>query len=214
MLEATNLDQMAADIRAAAADCGAYVVEAIVSIENGIPTVAVDGSEFPDLIRHVRPHIVYLTTSSFDAQNELLAVLEVDDEDFVRRPSAEKLISPWLRHNGETSRVVIGMTCGGVFHGTIEAAEWLADFESEAQTLLEEALQFERDGRHIAEAAERQRLEPFVKQLQKDARYSGPKVGIAKRTALATALFPELDQVAIKLVVERAEMAHWLATAR
>ena len=43
-----------------------------------------------------------------------------------------------------------------------------------------------------------------------DPRFSAPKVGVAKRTALAELLFPDQDKETIRAIVEQAERDHWL----
>ena len=70
----------------------------------------------------------------------------------------------------------------------------------------------EQDGKKL-EAEERNRLSQYVEKLKSDPRFSAPKVGVAKRTTLAEALFPEMDRSAIRAIVEQAESEHWLASA-
>ena len=53
-------------------------------------------------------------------------------------------------------------------------------------------LREERERRQEAEA--KKRLDPFVKKLMADPRFSGPKVGRAKRQALAEEMFPDEDR--------------------
>ena len=59
----------------------------------------------------------------------------------------------------------------------------------------------------------KKQLAPKIKQLMADPRFSASKVGVAKRTVLAEALFPDLDRDTIRAIVERAENDHWLAMA-
>jgi hypothetical protein len=103
--------------------------------------------------------------------------------------------------------------CDGVLHGIVEDADWLGEFETEVEALAEDIERAREERKRKAEAAEKGRLAPHIQQLMADPRFSGPKVGVAKRTVLAEMLFPDLDRDTIRAIVERAESDHWLATA-
>jgi hypothetical protein len=215
MSESFDLDRIVTEVRAAAKECDALIVEAIASVDTGtVPVAAIVASRFPSLIKHVKPRLIYLVASPFDAGDETLAALEVEDDSFLERSSIKKLISRWRYRNGQTCRVVLSVMCDGVMHGILEEADWLAEFEGEVQDLMEELEQAREDGERKLDAEEKKRLAPQVKRLMADPRFSAPKVGVAKRTALAEALFPDLDRTTLRAIVERAETDHWLATAR
>ena len=66
----------------------------------------------------------------------------------------------------------------------------------------------------MVEAEAKKRLGPMVDLLMADVRFAGPKVGNAKRTALAGSLFPDIDRATLNQIVDMAESRHWLATGR
>jgi len=214
MSESFELDRIVIEVQAVAKECGALIIEAALSLEtNTVPVAAVAASEFPSLLRHVRPKLVYVVAAAFDAGDDTLIALEVEDESLLERSRIKKFVSSWRQRDGQTSRVALGLMCDGVLHGTIEDVDWLADFESQAETLVEELERVREERERKSEAEEKKRLAPLVDELMSDPRFSGPKVGAAKRTALAEALFPDLDRNTIRAIVERAESDHWLATA-
>src|SRR5260221_4140538 len=214
MSESFELDRIVTEVRAAARECDALIVESMLSAETrAVPVATVVGSGFPSLVKHVRPRLIYLVASAFDAGNETLAALEMEDDRLLERSGIKKFISRWRYRDGQTCRVVLSVMCDGVMHGIAEEADWFADFESEAETLVEELERAREDDERKLEAEEKKRLNPQIKQLMADPRFSAPKVGVAKRTALPEALFPDLDRDTLRGIVERAENDHWLATA-
>lgn len=223
MTESVDLDRIAAEVRVVAKECGALVVEVALSLEtNSVPVAAVAASEFCGLVRHIRPRLIYLVVASFDAGDDTEAALGTDEESPHDSSHIKEFVSRWRYRDGQTSRVALGVMGDGVLHGLIEDADWISDFDSEIEALQEELAQFRaereqksrEDGERKLAAEQRKRLAPFIKQLIADPRFSGPKVGIAKRTVLAEALFTELDRDTIRAIVERAENDHWLEGSR
>ncbi len=222
MAESIELDRIVTEVRAVAEQCGALILEAALPLETKVvPIVVLASADFPNLIRHVRPRLIYLVSAPFDADDGALEALEVEDDNPPELPRIKKFASKWHYRDGQTFRVVVGVMCDGVLHGLIEDADWFADFESEAEALLEELQQTreEREQKNREEserklaAEQRKRLAPHIKRLMADPRFSAPKVGVAKRTALAEALFPDLDRETIRAIVERAENDHFLASS-
>ena len=221
MTESVDLDRIATDIRAVAKECGALIVEAALPLETKAPVVAVASADFPDLIRHVRPKLVYLLVASFDAEEGTREVLEREDDNPIELPRITKFSSKWRSRNGKTFRVAVGVMCEGILHWLVEDTDWFAEFETEAEALkqeLDEAREErEEKSREQSERAlaveRREQFAPLIKQLIADPRFSGPKVGVAKRTVLAQTLFPDLDNGTIRAIVEQAENDHWLASS-
>lgn len=214
MSENFSLDQIVADVRSAASDCGAMIVDAIVSLGSiAIPVAEVTIPEFPRLIGHVKPKLVYLSTTSFEAREQIIDALETDDETALSHGSTKKLISAWRSRNGETCRIVLALMSDAVVHVLVQEAEWFSEFEAAAEALSEEMDALLQEIDHKGRIAERNKLSSYVKQLIADPRFSASKVGVAKRTVLAEALFPDLEQTVIRSIVEQAESDFWLATA-
>ena len=216
MSETIDLERTVTGVRTAAKECSALIIEATLVIEtSAVPVVAIAASEFPGVIKHLRPRLIYLFVSPFDAGDEALAALDVEDEEesYLESAPIKKLISKWRHRHGQICRVSLGLMGDGVLHVSVEEADWFAEFEDETRTLTEAVEQAREEQEQKLRTEERKRLLPMIKQLMADSRFSGPKVGVAKRTALAESLFPDLDRDVIREIVDKAESEHWLATA-
>ena len=212
MTSSSDLDKTADAIRAAALQFDAMVVNSIVNPENAA-TTRVESAAFPQLIAHLRPRLVYLLPTPFDAQQES------DEQVSLGSASAKRFLEKWKAYDGQTCRLVIAVMAEGVLHCVVETTDWLDDFEEEAEALAEaqrEALnaEFERAQEaeaRKAEAEEKKRLAPYIKKLAADPRFLAPKISAPKRLTLAEALFPDLDRTTIRKIVDRAVNEHWLA---
>ena len=214
MQEPEDLNRIIADVRYAATKAGSLVVESGFSVERvTLPVVSIDTTAFADLISKIKPRIVYLRPLLFDVAEAIEESVEVESETVLGQPPIKKLHTKWKARDGQAFRVFIAFVIESVVHVAVEDANWFEDFESELEGLSEfvEA-HLEAESRSSA-VAELERIRPMVTQLRSDPRFSGPKVGVAKRTILAKALFPKLDDATIRDIVERAEGEHWLATS-
>lgn len=210
-MTSTDIERIVEDVRQAASEFEALVLETVLSFDElHIPAARVLGSEFPALIGHCKPKLVYLFAEPFDAAAELETSL--DEEDLDENPSAKKLIAAWRHRNGQACRVVLGMMHDGVLHTVVEEVEWRADFESQVEVLANELRQMSEDAEHRLHTENQKTIVAKAKRLMADSRFNAPRISIAKRTALAEILFPDLDKSTIRAVVERADMDHWLAT--
>lgn len=219
MTESADLVRIADQVRAAAEACGAMVVDAILLIEpQSVPVAAVNGFDFPALVKHLRPRLVYLSVASFDAHDCIEAALEGASQ---ADPEFRELLSASSKRNGEIFRVALGVMGDGVLHGIVEVADWFEEFEAKVEILIDVhneavARTFEKDQeaeRSKADAEEKKRLAPHIKKLVADPRFSAPKVSLAKRIALAETLFPEFDRTTLRKIVERAGSEVWLTSA-
>jgi hypothetical protein len=212
-MESVEIDKAIAEVRAAAGESGTLILETLLSLDGvEIPTAAVPSTDYPSLIRHIKPKVIYLFVTTFDAAEELEASLE--DEDALKMPRAKKLIADWRSRNGETSRMVVSAMCDGILHGILEEADWLSDFEEQVETLAAELEEMAEENERKMQAESQKKLSAKVKKLMADARFNGPKVGVAKRTTLAESLFPDLDRDTIRAIVELAEKERWLSTEK
>jgi hypothetical protein len=211
-MESADIDRVVEEVRAAAERSGALIIDAVLSVAGDVvPAAAVPGAEFALLIDHIKPKIVYLSVTAFEAAEELEA--SIDDEDLLDNPQAKRLITSWRFRDGQTCRAVLGVMCDGILHGIVEETSWLQEFETQIELMLDELQQLgEENERQLQTDAEKMNAIK-VKQLMSDPRFNAPKVGIVKRTALAETLFPGVDRDTIRAIVERAEREHWLATA-
>ncbi|MGX5733892.1 hypothetical protein [Bosea thiooxidans] len=209
MIESTDLDKTAADIRAAAEACGALILDTVVSAEN-LPTAAVRAADFGTLVAHLRPRLVYLIKTPFDAREEAQTLIATG--------GAKKFLSKWNARSGETCRCVVGVMADGVLHYVAETAGWFDEFEDEAEALADEQREAMRDELNRAQEAEarqadseeKKRLAPIIKRLLADPRFLASKVSASKRLALAEALFPKLDRTTLRKAVDRAASELWL----
>ncbi len=213
MSEDVSLDQIVANVQAAASDCNTMIVEAIVEHSAKIPIVAVTSSEFTFLITHLRPKLIYVSSTKFNSREQVMEALDEEDETSLNLSSSKKLVSTWRSRNGETCRIILALMYDAVLHVLVEEAKWFADFEVAADALSEEVEEIGQESTRKVRIEERTKLSSFVKQLISDPRFSAAKVGVAKRTLLAETLFPDLDQDVIGTIVVQAENDFWLATA-
>lgn len=208
---------MIATVRAAAADAGSHVVETVLSLNDAkIPVAGIDADDLAALIRAVRPRVIYCMSIPFDAGVQVGEDLFGDDADetLLERPRVRKLVAKWRPRDGQTAQVSAVAVVDGVMHGLLVQARWYDDYEADVEAHGEETdrLRDERERRTEAEA--KKRLDPFVKKLMADPRFSGPKVGRAKRLVLAEEMFPDEDRKVLGEVVDMAESRHWLAAGR
>ncbi|MGD0633858.1 MAG: hypothetical protein ABSA13_06225 [Beijerinckiaceae bacterium] len=139
MSEISALDQIVNEVRAAAKEIGALVIEsALAGDRDTFPSASVEAADFPALIRHLRPRLVYLVSAEFDAGDDLLDAVEEEDESLLELPAVKTVVSKWRARDGQTSRVALAVMSDGVIHDIVEDADWLAEFESEAEDLMEE----------------------------------------------------------------------------
>ena len=190
------------------------ILEVAISAEN-VPTVGLPADQFPTLIKHLKPRLIYMLLLSFDALDTVKSHFEVEELDDISRKFAEK----WMNRDGQSAQLVLGMMVDGVLHGLLETADWFDEFEEEAEQL--EAARAERlrakfdqiqqDERNQREAEEKKRLAPIVKKLLADPRFTTAKISAAKRLTLAETIFPELDRTTLKKSVDRASNEAWLS---
>ncbi|MCW1753035.1 hypothetical protein [Rhizobium acaciae] len=216
MTDSVDLDRMTKEVRAAAEECGAMILESILASEH-LPAVAVDGDTFASLVRHLKPRLIYMILTEFDAKEEVAAHFEEDELD----TGLKKLAAKWTNRNGQSSRLILGLMADGVMHGIVETADWFDDFEEEAEALEDvrademrtEFDQQQEAERQRREADEKKRLAPIVRKLVADPRFVAPKISAAKRVTLAETLFPDVDRATIKKAVEKAVAEIWLTDA-
>ncbi|WP_426122481.1 hypothetical protein [Pararhizobium sp. PWRC1-1] len=213
MTESADLDRMAQEVRKAAEECGAMILQSILASDH-VPAVAVDGDTFPALVKHLKPRLIYMVRTTFDAGEDVMAHFEEDELD----SGLMKLAAEWTNRNGQSSRLILGLMADGVMHGIIETADWFDDFEEEAEELSGPRQQAisdafarlqEADARK-REVDEKKRFAPIVKKLIADPRFDAPKISAAKRLRLAETIFPEEDRSTLKKAVDRAISELWL----
>jgi hypothetical protein len=214
MTESADLDKIAKEVREAADACGSMILETILASEN-MPAVAIDGDTFPSLVKHLRPRLIYMLLTQFNAKEETEAHFEVEELD----RDMKKLVAKYRDKDGLSSRLVLGLMADGILHGIVETADWFDEFDIEADELAEarhraqsEAFaQMQEADARSREAEEKKRMAPYVKKLMADARFLAPKISAAKREALAETLFPDLDRSTVRKIVEKAATDLWLS---
>ena len=214
MMESSAIEQLIERVRAAARSSGAMVLNASLSYESEhVPIAAVDAEIFPELVEFIKPKLVYISPMIFDVASLVRKSLDTDENALLSDQEEKKLISKWRKHDGSTCGVSLELVFDGVIHGAVERVNWLTNFENETKLLVEEIEHMRLHDEREQTVNIKLQLSENVKQLMADPRFSSSRVGIAKRTTLAEALFPNLDHESIQLVVEQAEKEHWLATA-
>jgi hypothetical protein len=212
--ENTEIGNIIEQIAAAAHDCGAILLDASLTYEQSqIASAAITPSKFLDLVKAIKPKIIYLQTVAFDADEFIKDTLEIDEDEILDNPAARKLASKWKKYDGELCTLVVEFIYDNVVHFSSKQLNWLDEFNEHVDSLGDE-IEARRNSKEKAHASETKgRLSEKARKLIADPRFSTGVVGTAKRTVLAEALFPELDELEIQSVVELAQNEHWLTTA-
>lgn len=190
------------------------VIDAVVSFDrDAVPVASVAGSNFPALIRHVRPKIAYVFVTKFDARDEVLEALGGEDDAVLSHLSTKKVISSWRDRNGEISSIALAFMCDGVLHAALVNADWLDDFEQAAEAAAEEVEHVRDEAERRQQDEEQKKNSAYVEKLIADPRFSSGRPSAAKRALLAKTLFPDLDDREIRTIVAQAENEFWLTNA-
>ncbi len=99
----------------------------------------------------------------------------------------------------------------GVLHVIVEEEAWMEEFEDAVMAVAEAMKEDGQEQSVNRSAEEKKALRDRVETLVSDPRFGAPKISRAKRTHLASVLFPDLDDRTIYLIVEEAENTAWLA---
>ena len=214
MKENTEIGNIIEQITAAAQDCGAILLDASLTYEQSwIASAAITPSKFSELVKAVKPKIIYLQTVAFDADEFIKDTLEIDEYEIFDNPAVRKLASKWKKYDGELCTLVVEFIYDNVVHFSTEQLNWLEEFSKHVGSLGEE-IEARKNSEEKAHASKTKgRLSEKARKLIADPRFSAGVVGTAKRTVLAENLFPELDEIEIQSVVELAQNEHWLTTA-
>jgi hypothetical protein len=88
--EDTGIGNTVEQITAAAQDCGAILLDASLTYERSqIASAAIIPSKFSELVKAIKPKVIYLQTVAFDA------------DEIIDSPAVRKLASKWKKHDGE-----------------------------------------------------------------------------------------------------------------
>jgi hypothetical protein len=181
-----ELEKLACEVTEAVKGVGGKVIDAMVSIDRATaPVVSLDGFEFPALINHARPRIVYVLIARFDARMEVmdaLSDLDNDDDsapekqDFISHATAKKLIAAWRHRDGDVASLTIALMSDGVLHVGQESSDWFDEFEaaagSVADEIREETYRVRQENERLAAEEERQKTSSFVKRLMEEPRFT------------------------------------------
>jgi hypothetical protein len=100
--EDTGIGNIVEQITAAAQDCGAILLDASLTYERSqIASAAITPSKFSELVKAIKPKIIYLQTVAFDADEFIKDTLEIDEDEIIDSPAVRKLASKWKKYDGE-----------------------------------------------------------------------------------------------------------------
>jgi hypothetical protein len=219
-----ELEKLSSEVTEAVKGVGGKVIDAVVSIDRVTgPVVSLDGLEFPALINHAKPRIVYVLIARFDARTEVmdaLSDLDNDDDnapekqDFLSHAAAKKLIAAWRHRDGDVASLTIALMSDGVLHVGQESSDWFDEFEAILESIVdgirEEIYRVRQETERLVAEEERRKTSSYVKILMEDPRFTIGRPSAAKRTLLAQRLFGDLDSKTIRAVVSQAEGQLWL----
>jgi len=212
MTESTDLDRIEEAVRNASDESETLILQSVLAGEH-VQTAAVPADQFPMLIRHLRPRLIYMVRTQFQAREEI-----EDRFDGEFDAELKKLVAKWKARDGRSSTLFIGLVADGVSHGAIETADWYDEFEAEIEGIVEarreaqsEAfIRMQEEERIRVEAEERRRLAPMIDELLADLRFNAPKTSAAKRLMLAESMFPDKDRTTLKKAIQGAVSKAWI----
>lgn len=215
-MSARALEERFARIEKAAEESGSFVVTSVIAGErHETYRVSMELESFLALLKHCRPPVLYLFADKFDARETVETWWEIDedDEDDAARmaePRVREMIRKASRYEGQTGTVLASFFVGHVIHSCYEEAEWLTEFEEQADDLEEHLADDRRrmeNGESAREDAERRR---YAKTLCEHPKFNDGRPSREKRIYLAESLFPDLDRMMILRIVDEAASMHWL----
>jgi len=212
-----NLAERLELVRNTALECGSAIVTAIMVITNQQDgyKVSLGLDEFLSLLSQCRPRIVYHHANEFDAEENLLIELNVEEEEdgtelLSKNSQFKALIKKWTKKNGQVSSFIASFVMDGVLHVVWEQPTWIDEFEAEAKE-LDSSLTEGR--RHVADQkkkADRARFGDAARELCKHPRFNAGRWSFEKREYLAKTLFPNVDDHEIRIIVEEATNMGWI----
>jgi hypothetical protein len=213
-----NLTEKIELIRKAALDSGSAIVAAllVLSDEQGGYRVTLGPNEFLSLLGQCRPRIVYLHSDMFDADEDLRFQLDVegDDEDenelLSKNGKFKALVKKWVKKNGHVSAIASSFMLDSVLHVVWEQPTWIDEFEADAEDLESSMADERRLVREQRAKADRARFSDAAKELCNHPRFNAGRWSFEKREYLAKGLFPDLDDHAIRSIVEEATNMDWV----
>lgn len=192
-------------LRGSAERIGALVLDALPRGE--FPMAVLEADDFPALLEHVRPRILYLVTEDFDLDQEFEDDLEGDG---VLPTALDAIARRYRRHQGQCRTIYAAFMADGVLHYIVQTTDWCDRFEEEADQVREEITVAGR----VAQAEADERLEIGLRErsriLAAHPAFTQGRPNIEKRFALAESLFEDLDAEGVRRVTSMADVVAWL----
>lgn len=218
MMTREGLDSTIEQIRASAQEAKSYVVETLPESDrqDGY-RVALSLDGFVELIKHIKPRILYLHASTFNARQDSLAILlpglessEDTQHEMLNRQEVVNLVKRFKQHDGGHDTFIATFVVDGILHSLYERASWFEEFQSEAGDLQAryEAVQDEEDER--SEEMDRKKVREYATKLCENPKFNEGRPSREKRTYLAQSLFSDLTEDEICEVVDEATNLGWL----
>jgi hypothetical protein len=205
-----DLSGLADRLKACAEATGALVIDGAPDL--GETSLAVSAETFERIIAHVRPKLVYLVSSLFNADDDLdPETLGLDPSDL---PSVVRALRRRVsRHNGEVRGVAAAVIVDGLVHYVIEHQPWFEAFQEELEALQGDLELARRAADAAAQKAERAALAEPARRLADHPGFNLNRPSVEKRRALAEHLFPEMDSGDVCTVTDMAIELDWLNKA-
>ena len=209
--EASEVDCV---VRAAAKTAGAIIVRASINgnASDRIPEAVLTLEEAQEVIRAVRPAIIYLTVQNFELVGELeearerLTALDVTSDPPALRAAVTKI----KLREGQMCRALARFIVGPILHSVYGSAAWYDDFETAIEDVISQAGESSGQERLTVDSATAARVEAMAMELSNHPSFNHGRVSFEKRLVLAEAVFPDDDSDARFDASRRAESLFWL----
>jgi hypothetical protein len=198
--------------RDAADSIGAHVVAAWLQGDHNLATVALSAEEALQAATSVRPRLIYLVQSEFDADLEIdgyLDELDADEDDTALRERFADLQRRALRQNGKPYRILFGFVVEGVLHASLTETRWYEGLEASLQERTTE-IQTERAEAGVVEnLADAADIRKKALELVAHPAFNFNRPSFEKRLFLAQQLFDGCDDPTLSRITTEAQNIDW-----
>lgn len=215
------------ELRSACASSSSRMVECAIVPEDikGVASVRMSIVEMPDLVRHVRPKVVFYLAPEFDPEQEISDLLldgedesELDDQEKLelekrkRNFGVKRLVNKFKPFRGKIQFLLTSFFDGVVGYYSYQEAEWLEDFNVEIERIKDQL--DEQEHRDSLQERENRRIEisDAIDKILQNPRFRAGRPSRAKRIYLASMLFPEFIDEEVQEIVEQAELRLWASS--
>lgn len=207
-----DIDAITKRFRDAADSIGSYVVVGWLQGDHNLATVALSAEEALQVAAAVRPRLIYLVQSEFDAELEIEGCLDepsADEDDTALRERFADLRRRAHRQNGKPYRVLFGFVVEGVLHASLTETGWYEDLEASLQERTTEILTERAEAGVVENLADATDIRKKALELVAHPAFNFNRPSFEKRVFLAQQLFEGCDDLTLSRITTEAQNIDW-----